>query len=123
MYNEGIKRMIDKQLEESKKEKQQKRKEISELFDSKVRLHLVLGGVVQGVGFRAFTKREADKLGITGWVKNTPDETVEIVAEGQKDLLKILLDLCRKGPHGAHVDKAEENWEEYKDEFSSFDVH
>ncbi len=122
-YVEGIKRMIDRQLEESRKEEQLKRKEISGLFGNEnARLHLAIEGAVQGVGFRAFAKIEADKLGLTGWVRNK-HEKVELVAEGQKDNLQRLLELCKKGPSGAQVDKIVKTWEEFKGEFSGFDVH
>jgi acylphosphatase len=61
-------------------------------------LHTVIKGKVQGVGFRHFTKTTADKLGIKGWVRNNPDGSVEVIAEGDEKILKEFLDYLKKGP-------------------------
>ncbi len=66
-------------------------------------LHVVLAGTVQGVGFRNFTKKVADELGIKGWVKNNPDGTVEIMAEGDEKTLRKFLDIVEQGPPLAEV--------------------
>lgn len=54
--------------------------------------------------------REAEKLGLVGWVKNKTDGTVEIVAEGEKDVLRELRAWCEKGPHGVIVERVEEEY-------------
>ena len=60
-------------------------------------------GRVQGVGFRYYTKLKADSLGILGFVKNQPDGSVYIEAEGEADAINELIALCRKGPPLARV--------------------
>ncbi len=67
-------------------------------------IHISVSGVVQGVWFRAFVRKEAQKLNLTGWVRNRSDGTVEAVAEGETKSLELLLSSCRMGPAGAHVD-------------------
>ncbi len=64
-------------------------------------------GVVQGVGFRAATRRRAERLGVRGWVRNAQDGTVALHAEGDADALDALLAFLRDGPSGAHVDRLE----------------
>jgi acylphosphatase len=68
-------------------------------------LHLIIQGKVQGVFFRVSAKRIANQLGITGWVKNTPEKHVEIMASGTSELLQQFTDWCREGPSDARVDK------------------
>ena len=62
-------------------------------------------GRVQGVFFRASTKGEADKLGVSGWVRNESDGTVLIEVEGDEIQLKSLVEWCRVGPPMATVDQ------------------
>ena len=70
-----------------------------------------VSGFVQGVGCRQFIKRNAIKLGLTGWVKNLPDNRVEAVLQGRmKDIEKMIL-LCRKGPFLSEVKNIEVLWE------------
>jgi acylphosphatase len=64
-------------------------------------------GKVQGVFYRASTKTVADDLGVKGWVKNEPDGSVLIEAEGTKDKLIDLIAWCKKGPAHAKVDSVE----------------
>ncbi|MDR1863867.1 MAG: acylphosphatase [Treponema sp.] len=61
-------------------------------------------GRVQGVGFRYSCIREGRRLGLTGWVRNTPDGDVEVWAEGPADKLEMLLQWLRRGPPGARVE-------------------
>ena len=75
------------------------------------RVHLVISGLVQGVGFRLATQREARRLGLAGWVRNLPDGRVEAVAEGSDESIGRLVDWCHRGPAGAMVrDVAVERW-------------
>jgi acylphosphatase len=67
-------------------------------------LHFLIKGRVQGVGFRWFVQREAAELGLLGWVKNTDQGHVEIVAAGEPDLLAELKTSLRKGSRGSRVD-------------------
>lgn len=64
---------------------------------------VVVRGVVQGVGFRWFVQRTASGLGLQGWVRNQPDGSVELAAEGPADALESLLGAVRDGPDGAWV--------------------
>jgi acylphosphatase len=67
------------------------------------RRHLVVSGRVQGVGFRYSTQRQATRLGLCGWVRNTDDGKVEIMAEGPLSAVDALEAWCRHGPPGARV--------------------
>jgi acylphosphatase len=65
-------------------------------------------GRVQGVGFRWFVEREAHTLGISGWVRNNPDSSVEVLAMGTAAQLNALQSKLRQGPRAARVDNVEE---------------
>jgi acylphosphatase len=67
------------------------------------RLHAIVVGRVQGVGFRFFVKRHADLLGLTGYVRNLPEGRVDVVAEGSTEALDQLTKLLELGPSGAVV--------------------
>jgi acylphosphatase len=86
------------------------------------RLHGWVSGVVQGVGFRYFTQRKADSYGLTGWVRNLPDDRVEFVAEGPKGVLQDFLKEINIGPVSGHVEKVEVVWDNYKGEFNQFRI-
>jgi len=72
--------------------------------------HAYVHGRVQGVFFRASTEETARSLGITGWVRNCPDGTVEIHAEGSRDRLDRLIAWCHEGPPRAEVQKVDVEW-------------
>ncbi len=76
-----------------------------------VRAHVFFSGRVQGVFFRAFTKENADKLGINGWVRNLPDGRVEAVFEGPKDKVEKLIHICRYDHPRAKVEDVEITYE------------
>ena len=84
-------------------------------------VHIVVHGRVQGVFFRAGTQKAAEGLGLAGWVKNCPDGSVEIHAEGNKEELEELVAWCRKGPPLASVSNMDLNWIEAEG-LSSFDI-
>ena len=86
------------------------------------RAHVFIEGRVQGVGFRHFTKINAEEIGIQGWVKNLPDGRVEAVFEGPVDHLREMIDLCEQGPGASRVDNIDFEIEEASGEFSSFEV-
>ncbi|WP_294178556.1 acylphosphatase [uncultured Schumannella sp.] len=73
------------------------------------RVHAHVHGVVQGVGFRWATRAEAERLGLTGWVRNLPDGSVECELEGEPDTVARMLDWLRVGPFGARVDRVDEH--------------
>lgn len=85
-------------------------------------LHLFIGGYVQGVGYRAFVKREAERLELTGWVSNLPDGRVEVLAQGEKEQLEKLIILCQKGPFVAEVEGVSVMWEEAEKLFTTFEI-
>lgn len=71
------------------------------------RLHLLIEGRVQGVWFRASTRRAAEELGVVGWVRNLPDGRVEVLAEGTSEQIDRLLEYCKHGPPLAEVSHVE----------------
>jgi acylphosphatase len=64
-------------------------------------------GRVQGVFFRAWTRDEARTIGVTGWVRNCPDGSVEALVEGEAAAVDELIELMNEGPPGARVDRVE----------------
>jgi len=86
------------------------------------RVHLIVRGHVQGVFFRASTKRRARELGVSGWVKNLADGSVEVVAEGPDAALADLVRWCRSGPPGAGVDSLDEEWTEPRGDLAGFRI-
>ena len=77
-------------------------------------------GRVQGVGFRYAAIDAARRLGVTGWVRNTPEGAVELVAEGDADRLRRLLTWCNAGPPGARVTQVAHEWRPFAGEFDGF---
>jgi acylphosphatase len=65
--------------------------------------HLLVSGIVQGVGYRAFAERTARELGLTGWVRNLDDDRVEIFVEGDPAKLEQYVERCHRGPRSAEV--------------------
>ncbi len=86
------------------------------------RAHIFVSGLVQGVCYRWFTEEKANKLGLTGWVKNLWDGRVEVVVEGEEEKIKELIKELRKGPRLARVENLEINWEPYTGEFKDFRI-
>lgn len=74
------------------------------------------------MGFRHFTKINAQEIGVHGWVKNLPDGRVEAVFEGPEDHIDEIVARCEEGPGTARVDNVDFEWEEATDEFDSFKV-
>lgn len=68
---------------------------------------IIVRGVVQGVGFRYFVYQQARQLGLTGWTRNLPDGSVEVLAEGDNSLLEQLVQELKVGPRSAHVSAIE----------------
>ena len=86
------------------------------------RCHLIISGRVQGVCFRMYTQSEAQRLGLTGWCRNNPDGTVEIMAEGDPSALCQLRDWCKKGPPMARVTAVKDDFSPATGMFSNFEV-
>lgn len=85
-------------------------------------LHAIVHGYVQGVSFRWHTRHRARILGLTGWVRNRPDGTVEVVAEGPRNALEELLAFLRVGPSLAHVERVDVEWLPATGAYHSFEV-
>ena len=88
----------------------------------KSKIHVFVSGRVQGVFFRYFTKENAQRLALSGWVRNTRDGKVELVAEGESDDLEKLIDKLKEGPQMAMVKDLDVKWEDPTGEFDNFVV-
>lgn len=88
----------------------------------KVRAYAYVSGRVQGVFFRAETVDLANRLGLTGWVRNLSNGRVEALFEGEKEDVEKALDFCRRGPPGARVRNLDVKWEDWKGEFQDFTI-
>ena len=86
------------------------------------RLHAIIEGRVQGVGFRYFVHESAISTGITGWVRNRWDRTVEVVAEGEHDILKSFLAALNRGPRASKVTNIKLDWQSATGEFNDFRI-
>ncbi len=90
--------------------------------DSHQRLHVMIKGRVQGVGFRAFVLEQAFRLNLTGWVRNTWDGNVEVLAEGDRSALDSFYSLLNPGPRGSIVESLNPEWSNSTGEFTIFRV-
>lgn len=79
-------------------------------------------GRVQGVFFRAFVAGHARDLGLTGYVRNLPDGSVEVLAEGAPEMLEELLEYLHEGPPAARVERVAVAWPEYSGDYRSFSI-
>ncbi len=86
------------------------------------RVRIVVTGIVQGVNFRRYTQLTAAKLGVTGWVRNTPGGAVEGCFEGEVAAVSALIEWCRTGPPNGRVDSLELVEEQFAAEFNSFSI-
>ena len=86
-----------------------------------IRRRVVVSGHVQGVFFRETARRRALTLGVAGWIRNTPDGSVEAAFEGDAEAVERLVEFCREGPRGARVDWVDVIAEE-PEGLSGFDV-
>jgi len=86
------------------------------------RVRVIISGRVQGVFFRAYTKEEAERLGIKGWVRNLPDGRVEALFEGEDKAVEEMIRWCHRGSPSAVVTKVEVHEEPYQGEFKDFKI-
>ncbi|MEK7795418.1 MAG: acylphosphatase [Candidatus Hydrogenedentota bacterium] len=86
------------------------------------RLHVYVEGRVQGVGYRHGLLLEATRLGLNGWVRNLHDGRVEADLEGDRTVLALILEWCRRGPALARVTGVAEEWREATGEYSSPEI-
>jgi acylphosphatase len=88
----------------------------------KVGARIVVLGLVQGVGYRFFALRQGDALGLTGRVRNVPDGTVEVEAEGRRTDMDTFVSRLKEGPRAARVKDVQVEWRDFEGRFSSFEV-
>lgn len=86
------------------------------------RLHAIISGRVQGVGFRYFVQENAYHLNLKGWVRNLVDGTVEVEVEGNHTQLEKFIQILNKGPRSAIVEEVKTEWREYTGQFIDFRV-
>jgi acylphosphatase len=91
-------------------------------MEDNARAHLIISGRVQGVYFRAETQRAALRQGVTGWVRNKRDGTVEADVEGARKDVMALIDWCKSGSLLSKVDKVDVRWENYQGALDTFEV-
>lgn len=82
--------------------------------------HVYVSGFVQGVGFRAYVRSKARKIGVFGWVRNLSDGRVEAFFQGDEKNVKKLIAICRRGPFFAQVTDVVVDWEEANESFVEF---
>ena len=87
-----------------------------------VSVQAVVYGYVQGVFFRAFVADRARELGVTGYVRNLPSGTVEVLTEGEREQLERLIGYLKVGPPHARVNKVVTKWSEYTGNYSGFRI-
>ncbi|MFP4392995.1 MAG: acylphosphatase [Desulfohalobiaceae bacterium] len=85
-------------------------------------LHCLISGKVQGVNFRAWTKSQADSLGIKGWVRNLEDGRVEVIAQGEENALFDFKGRLTQGPTMSQVERVESKWIDYDKTFDKFEL-
>lgn len=88
------------------------------------RLHAIVRGRVQGVGFREFVRRRGEQLELGGWVRNLPDgRSVEVLATGPRERLELLRAALNDGPRMAHVSSVDDSWATAEAGAASFEIH
>ena len=87
-----------------------------------IEFRAIVSGRVQMVMFRDFVQRHARHLALTGYVRNTPDFTVEVVAQGYPDKLEKLIEYLHKGTFLARVSSVDVEWRKPAEKFDSFDI-
>lgn len=86
------------------------------------RLHLIVSGRVQGVGYRFAALDKAQSLALTGWVRNLPGGEVELLAEGRRQNLRAFAAWAHLGPPSSHVTEVSETYTDYSGEFVEFRI-
>jgi len=85
-------------------------------------VHIVVQGIVQGVGFRYFVYRHATGLGLSGWVRNLSTSDVEIEVEGDRSLIEELMKELKVGPRSAHVKDLKIEWQNFEGRYEGFEI-
>ena len=89
---------------------------------ARARVHAIISGLVQGVGFRANTTWEARALGVDGWVRNLSGGEVEVEAEGPRPVLEEFVRWLHQGPRGARVTEVQVTWLPYQGDLIGFEA-
>ena len=89
---------------------------------TRVRAHVLISGRVVGVYFRDSTRRQAEALGLAGWVRNTADDQVEAAFEGEEAEVRKIVAWCHRGPSRAQVEDVTVEWQPETGEFSGFEI-
>jgi len=84
--------------------------------------HIIVTGIVQGVGFRYFVYRNATLLNLKGWVRNRRYNQVEIEIEGEKSKIEELVEQLQRGPRFAEVQQVNVTWSDFQGQYDSFDI-
>jgi len=88
----------------------------------KIGAHIIVKGLVQGVGFRWFVEREANQLGLCGYVKNLFNGDVEVGVEGEKGLIEDLIKKLKVGNRMSHVTDVQISWKDYQNKYDHFRI-
>ena len=91
-------------------------------MDTKICVHVLVSGLVQGVNYRWFTLDTAANLGLTGWVRNLSDGRVEAEIEGEKEVVERMIEAMRRGPRVAQVTDLEVSEQPCQDRYRDFHV-
>jgi acylphosphatase len=86
------------------------------------RVHVVVSGLVQGVGYRYFVYRKAKDYNLKGYVRNLYSDDVEVMLEGDKGVILDLIQELKTGPISAHITGIKVEWEEGQSEFEDFQI-
>lgn len=87
-----------------------------------VSAHLLISGLVQGVGYRWFVMRKANEYNLKGYVRNLYTDNVEVEVEGNKGLIQEFIKELRGGPRSAHVTDMKIQWGNYQGKYKNFDI-
>lgn len=85
-------------------------------------VEIVVKGRVQGVGYRAFVRRQAHVHGLMGWVRNESDGSVCVVAQGPRDAIEAFVDALHRGPAAARVDTVHTHWDDVDGALDGFEI-
>jgi acylphosphatase len=92
------------------------------MTDELVNAHLLISGMVQGVGYRWFVMRKANEYNLKGYVRNLYTDDVEVEVEGDKSLIMSFVKELNIGPRSAHVTDVKIQWSDYEDKYKSFEI-
>lgn len=85
-------------------------------------VHIIVQGLVQGVGFRYFVYLHAARLGLAGWVRNLYTSEVELEVEGDRSLIEELIKELKVGPRSAHVKDLKIEWQDFNNRYQTFEI-